>query len=54
MVTQHVHVCSECEIEFHVKHEGDTRSFPVLYCPFCSQSVDVDETFEIDDEDIEE
>jgi rRNA maturation endonuclease Nob1 len=50
---QYVHFCSECEIEFHVKHDADERSYPVLFCPFCGIQVD-DEHYDIEDENEDE
>lgn len=41
------HLCEKCEIEFKIRHDSDTEYFKVLYCPFCSEGLDVEESYEI-------
>jgi DNA-directed RNA polymerase subunit RPC12/RpoP len=34
--------CYACEAEFNIDHEMDEDEYNVVYCPFCSEKIDVD------------
>lgn len=44
-------ICLVCEVEFSIKHNMDSKRYKILFCPFCSEALDEEETFEFDEED---
>lgn len=49
-----INFCEDCNIEFKIKHDADNDIFKVMYCPFCSASLELDEQYDFDDEEDEE
>jgi DNA-directed RNA polymerase subunit RPC12/RpoP len=35
-------MCYACEAEFEIEHDMDEEEYAVVYCPFCSEKIDVD------------
>lgn len=48
------HVCMDCDVEFRVKHELEDDMLSVVFCPFCGESIEPEEEYELSDEDEEE
>lgn len=46
-------VCLSCEGEFIIKHSMDDVQYRVQYCPFCGEFLDVEESYDFDDEEEE-
>lgn len=36
--------CSECNIEFKIRHDADDHFFIVMFCPFCACELDLSES----------
>jgi len=45
--------CSSCEAEFSLRHDLDEDHYRVEFCPFCAEELDMEDEYEIDEEDDE-
>lgn len=41
--------CGPCELEFRIKHDADDELYKAEYCPFCGESLDLEEHYDVDD-----
>ena len=46
--------CEECEIEFKIKHDANDEFFKVRHCPFCGIGLNVEEQYDLEQDEDEE
>lgn len=45
-----LHFCEDCEVEFKIKHDASSEIFKVKHCPFCGTELNVEEQYDLDEE----
>ena len=41
--------CVNCEAVFRIGHDLDTNYYQIQHCPFCGDSLDEDQNYDIED-----
>ena len=42
-------VCEECDAEFRIKHDLDSRLYSIVHCPFCGDGLNKELEDELED-----
>lgn len=42
--------CESCDLEYRVRHDADDEIYLPIFCPFCGVSIDVEEQYDVEDE----